>query len=148
MTMSHPEGISEKFGRRISGMRRLMGWRTPGPPTFFFTLIPRRLCPRPLARAKAANCALARRRPPRYTASNSARRSSRTARGKRCGAPAPPGGTRAELDWREAITALLAARPQHFASALALHARAGPVGLVTAVHFGLEGAFRQRQLPL
>ncbi len=129
-------------------MRRLMRLRTTAPPTAFFTLIPRRLCPRPLARAKAANCALARRRPARYTASNSARRNSRTARGKRCEVPAPPGGTRAELDWREAMTSLLAARRQHFASALALHARAEPVGLVTAAHFGLKGAFRQRELPL
>lgn len=56
--------------------------------------------------------------PVRYTASNSPRRTSRTARGN----PRPSGLLRGE-----AMTSLLAARRQHFAAAYALHSRSKSV---------------------
>ncbi len=138
MTMSHPEGISERSRRRISRMRRRIRLRTTAPPNAFFTLMPKRLCSFPLARKKTTNCWLERLWPPRYTASNSARRARRTARGNLRGGPAK------RLDGREAIAPLPAARRKDFASAFRLHARAEAVRLVATPNFGLEGAFRQR----
>ena len=138
MTMSHPEGISQRSRRRISRMRRRIRLRTTAPPNAFFTLMPKRLCSFPLARKNTTNCWLERRWPPRYTASNSARRTRRAVRGNPRGEP----GER--LDGCEAIASLPAARRKDFASTFRLHARAEAVRLVATAHFGLEGAFRQR----
>ena len=46
------------------------------------------------------------------------------------------------------MTSLFAARRQYFAASRGLHARAKAVRFVTAAHFWLKGAFRQRILPL
>ncbi len=56
-------------------------------------------------------------------------------------------GPEERLDGREAMASLLAARRKDSASTLGLHACAKAVGLVTAAHIGLKGAFRQRWLP-
>jgi len=44
------------------------------------------------------------------------------------------------------MTALLAARGQHFPAPYALHAGAEAMGLMAPAHFGLKRAFRQRML--
>ena len=46
------------------------------------------------------------------------------------------------------MASLFAARRQHFAASRSFHARAKAVRFVTAAHFWLKGAFRQRVLPL
>jgi hypothetical protein len=46
------------------------------------------------------------------------------------------------------MTSFFAARRQYFAAPHCLHSRAEAVRFVTAAHFRLKGAFRQRILPL
>jgi hypothetical protein len=98
-------------------------------------LQPNRLSSRPLARRKTANSRLDRRRPSRYTASYSARRTRRAARGKSC---------RGVSDSSETVAPLLAACRKYFPSTLALHASAESMLLMTAPHMRLKSAFRQR----
>jgi hypothetical protein len=104
-------------------------------PSAFLMLQPNRLSSRPLARRKTANSRLARRRPSRYTASYSDRRTKRAARGKSC---------RGVSDARKTVAPLLAACREYFPSTLALHSCAEPVLLMTAPHMRLKSAFRQR----
>jgi hypothetical protein len=106
-------------------------------PRAFLMLQPKRLTPRLLGRRKTVNSRLVRRRPSRYTASYSARRTSRQARGK---------SSRGSSDARETVASLLAALREYFASTLALHACAEAVFLVTGAHVGLICPFRHRSL--
>jgi hypothetical protein len=105
-------------------------------PSAFLMLQPNRLTPRPLGRIKIVNSRLVRRRPSRYTASYSARRTRRQARGKSSGAS----------DARETVAPLLAALCEYFASTLCLHARAKPVFLVAGAHVRLKCPFWHRSL--
>jgi len=125
--MSHPEGISCRWQRTISRIRRRMRLRTTAPPSAFLMLNPKRLIGCPLARTKTVKWELERRLPARYTSSNSLFRTSRTSRGNVRAAVGP-----SPLLWREAMAALLAARRQHFAAAYGLHAHAKSVCLGAA----------------
>jgi hypothetical protein len=116
-------------------MRRRMRLRRTAPPSAFLTLQPNRLMSSPLARRNTVNSRPERRRPSRYTASNSVRRRSRQARGN------PNDG---ELDARETVAPLFAALRKNFAATLALHACAEPVLLMPGAYMGLKGSFRQR----
>jgi hypothetical protein len=132
--MSHPEAISCRCNLTTSRMRRRMRLRRTAPPSAFLTLQPNRLMFSPLARRNTVNSRPERRRPSRYTASYSARRRSRQARGN------PKG----ELDARETVAPLFAALRKNFAATLAFHACAEAVLFVTGAHMGLKGSFRQR----
>ena len=103
-------------------------------PSAFLMLQPNRLTSRPLGRRKTVNSRLVRRRPSRYTASNSARRTRREARGK---------SSRGVSDARETVAPFPAALRKDFPSTRALHPRAEPVLLMTRAHMGLKSAFRQ-----
>jgi len=104
-----------------------MRLRTTAPPKAFLMLNPKRLIGCPLARTKTVKWELERRLPARYTSSNSLFRTSLASRGNFRPAVGP-----SPLLWREAMTALLAARRQHFAAALGLHTHAKPVCLGAA----------------
>jgi hypothetical protein len=88
-----------------------------------------------LARRKTANSRLVRRRPSRYTASYSDRRTRRAARGKSC---------RGVSDARKTVAPLLAACRKYLPPTLALHPSPKSVLLMTAPHMRLKSAFRQR----
>ncbi len=133
--MSHPGEISCRCSRTISRILRRMRLRFTALPSAFLMLQPNRLSSRPLARRKTANSRLVRRRPSRYTASYSDRRTRRAARGKSC---------RGVSDARETVAPLLAACRKYLPSTLALHSCAEPVLLMTAAHMRLKSAFRQR----
>jgi hypothetical protein len=133
--MSHPGEISCRCSRTISRILRRMRLRFTALPSAFLMLQPNRLSSRPLARRKTANSRLVRRRPSRYTASYSDRRTKRAARGKSC---------RGVSDARKTVAPLLAACREYFPSTLALHSCAEPVLLMTAPHMRLKSAFRQR----
>jgi hypothetical protein len=90
-----------------------------------------------LGRRKTVYSRLVRRRPSRYTASYSARRTSRQARGK---------PSRGASDARETVASLLAALREYFASTLTLHACTEAVLLVAGAHVRLICAFRHRSL--
>lgn len=81
------------------------------------------------------NSRLERRRPSRYTASYSARRTKRQARGRLSCDPS---------DSRETVASLFSALRKYFASTLAFHALAKSMFLMTAAYVGLKRAFRQR----
>ena len=104
-------------------------------PNAFLMLQPNRLSSRPLARRKTANSRLVRRRPSRYTASYSDRRTRRAVRGKSC---------RGDSDARETVAPLLAACRKYFPSTLALHSCSESVLFMAAPHMRLKSAFRQR----
>lgn len=106
-------------------------------PSAFLMLQPNRLRPRLLGRTKIVNSRPARRRPSRYTASYSARRTRRQSRGN----PSPGAS-----DARETVASFLAALRKDLASTRVLHACAEAVFLVTAAHMRLKGAFRQRSI--
>src|SRR5215831_14333545 len=125
--MSHPVGISCRWQRTISRIRRRMRLRTTAPPNVFLMLNPNRLIGCPLARTNTVKWELERRLPERYTLSNSLFRTNRNSRGNVWPAEGPW-----FLLWREAMTALLAARRKHFAAAFGLHAHAKPVRLSAA----------------
>src|SRR5580704_13698550 len=127
MTMSHPELISCRWQRTISRRRRRMRLRTTAPPKAFLMLNPKRLIGCPLVRTKTVKWELERRLPARYTRSNSLFRTSLASRGNFWPAAGP-----SPLLWRKAMTALLAARRQHFAATLGLHTHAKPVCLGAA----------------
>ena len=133
--MSHPGEISCRCSRMISRILRRMRLRFTALPSAFLMLQPNRLSSRPLARRKTANSRLVRRRPSRYTASYSDRRTRRAARGKSC---------RGVSDARETVAPLLAACRKYLPSTLALHSCAEPVLFMTAPHMRLKSAFRQR----
>jgi hypothetical protein len=111
-----------------------MRLRRTAVPSAFLMLQPNRLISRPLGRTKMVNSRPDLRRPALYTASYSARRTNRQARGN----PSPAGS-----DAREAMTSLFAALRKDFPSTLALHATAETVLLMTAAHMRLKGTFRQ-----
>ena len=115
-------------------MRRLIRLRRTAPPSAFLMLQPNRLRSRPLGRRKTANSRPDFRRPSRYTASYSTRRTNRHARGN-------PSG---RLDSRETVAPFLASLRKHSTSTRALHACAEAVLLMTAAHMGLKSTFRQR----
>lgn len=119
-------------------MRRRIRLRRTAPPCAFFTLVPKRLMSRPLGRMNTTNGWFDRRRPSRYTASNSERRTSRQARGK---------SSRGRLDGREGVASFFAASRKDLPSTLGLHACAKAMLLMAAPHTGLIGAFRQRTAP-
>ena len=125
--MSHPVGISCRWQRTISRMRRRMRLRTTAPPNVFLMLNPNRLIGCPLARTNTVKWELERRLPARYTLSNSLFRTNRNSRGNVWPAAGP---------WLllgcEAMTTLLAARRKHFAATFGLHAHAKPVRLSAA----------------
>jgi hypothetical protein len=100
-------------------------------------LHPNRLSSRPLARRKTANSRLVRRRPSRYTASYSDRRTRRALRGK---------SYRGVSDARKTVAPLLAACRKYLPSTLALHSCAKSMLLMAAPHMRLKSAFRQRSL--
>ena len=104
-----------------------MRLRTTAPPKAFLMLNPKRLIGCPLARTKTVKWELERRLPARYTRSNSLFRTSLASRGNFWPAAGPPPSL-----WRKAMTALLAARRQHFAATLGLHTHAKPVCLGAA----------------
>jgi len=106
-------------------------------PSAFLMLHPNRLSSRPLARRKTANSRLVRRRPSRYTASYSDRRTRRAVRGKSC---------RGVSDARKTVASLLAACRKYLPSTLALHSCAKSMLLMAAPHVRLKSAFRQRSL--
>ena len=135
--MSHPGEISCRCNRMISRILRRIRLRFTALPSAFLILHPNRLSSRPLARRKTANSRLVRRRPSRYTASYSDRRTRRAVRGKSC---------RGESDARETVAPLLAACRKYLPSTLALHSCAEAVLLMTAAHMRLKSAFRQRSL--
>src|SRR5271168_3509015 len=137
--MSHPEGISMRWQRTISRIRRRMRLRTTAPPSAFLMLKPKRLIGNWLARKKTVKWELERRFPARYTASKSPRRTSRASRGK---------SMRPVLLGREAMTSLLAACCENLAAALGLHANAETVRLGAASFARLIGALRQSNPPL
>jgi hypothetical protein len=116
-----------------------MRLRRTAPPSAFFTLQPNRLISRPFARIKTVNSRPDRRLAFWYTASYSARRTRRLARGS-------PwfGGS----DARETVAPFLSAVRKHLTSARALHARAESVLLMTCPHVRLISAFRQRFVSL
>ena len=145
MTKSHPGGISELFRLRISRMRRRIRLRSTAFPIAFFMLIPKRLCAAPLGRQNTTNCAEDRRFPPRYTASKSPRRTSRTVRGNACG-KLTLRLYRERLNRRETLAALRSARRQHLAATFSLHACAKTVRLMATPHLGLKRTFGQRTL--
>src|SRR5438477_5160980 len=97
-----------------------MRLRTTAPPNAFLMLNPKRLSGSWFTRKKTVKWELDRRFPVRYTASNSPLRTSRAARGK---------SRRPSLLGREPMASLLAARRQHLAAALRLHAYAKAVRL-------------------
>ena len=101
-------------------------------------LQPNRLISRPFGRRNTVNSRLVRRRPSRYTASYSLRRTRRASRGK---------SSRGGSDAREAVASLLAASCKDFPSTLSFHAFAKSVLLMTAPHMRLKSAFRQRSSP-
>jgi hypothetical protein len=113
-------------------------------------LNPKRLCGSSLARKKTVKWELERRFPARYTASNSPRRTNRASRGNRF--PRPPklaaGDGFPELFGGEPMTSLLAARCQHFAAALRLHANAKAVRLGAPASSRLKCALWQNNPPL
>jgi len=137
--MSHPVGISMRWQRTISRIRRRMRLRTTAPPSAFLMLKPKRLTGNWLARKKAVKWELDRRFPERYTASKSPRRTSRASRGK---------SMRPELLGREAMASLLAACRQNFPAAYCLHARAESVRLRAASFPRLKCALWQSNPPL
>lgn len=137
--MSHPAGISPRWQRTISRVRRRMRLRTTAPPSAFLMLNPKRLTGNWLARKNTVKWELERRFPARYTASNSPRRTSRASRGN---------SRRPELYGREAMASLLAARRQDLAAAYRFHARAEPVRLRAASLPRLKCALWQSNPPL
>ena len=101
-------------------------------------LKPNRLCGRLFAFTKAMKWELERRFPARYTASNSALRTSRASRGYSCPA----------LLGRKAMASLLAACRQDLAAAYGLHARAKSVRLGAASLARLICALWQSNPPI
>ena len=141
--MSHPVGISCRWQRTISRMRRRMRLRTTAPPNAFLMLNPNRLIGCPLARTNTVKWELERRLPARYTLSNSLFRTNRNARGNVWPAAGP-----CLLLWCEAMTTLLAARRKHFAATFGLHAHAKPVRLSAAAFPRLICTLWQSSPPL
>src|SRR5262249_31896623 len=116
-----------------------MRLRTTAPPNAFLMLKPKRLSGSWFARKKTVKWELERRFPVRYTASNSPLRTSRAARGK---------SRRPALLGREPMASLLAARRQHLAAALRLHARAESVRLRPTPPSRLKSSLWQSTPPL
>lgn len=154
ITTSHPGRISSRCNRKTSRMRLRIRLRTTALPNAFFTLIPKRSRSSPFARRKTRNVALDRRRPSRYTASNSDRRTSRHSRGKfffaRAFAPAS-----AACSWRlsasggpsnprEVVASFFAASRKDFLSTFGLHSRAEPMFLVPPPDMRLKRTLYQR----
>jgi hypothetical protein len=137
--MSHPVEISRRCNLNISRRRRRIRLRRTAFPNAFLMLQPNRLSSRPLGRTNIVNSRLLRRRPSRYTASYSARRTSRVSRGR---------SSRGRSDAREGVAPFFPACGKDFSSTLGLHAFAEAVFLVTAAHMRLISAFRQRKSPL
>lgn len=148
--MSHPAGISSRWQRTISRKRRRIRLRTTAPPRAFLMLKPKRLCGSSLARKKTVKWELERRFPARYTASNSPRRTSRASRGNRFPRTFKPGARSLfpALFGGEPMASLLAARRQHFAAALGLHANAEAVRLSASAASRLKRALWQNNPPL
>src|SRR6202789_1097952 len=138
-TMSHPVAISRRCSLNISRRRRRIRLRRTAFPNAFLMLQPNRLTSKPLGRTNSVNSRLLRRRPSRYTASYSPRRTSRVSRGR---------SSRGALDAREGVAPFFAACGKDFSSTLGFHAFAESVFFVAAPHVRLISAFRQRKSPL
>jgi hypothetical protein len=145
MTMSHPAGISSRWQRTTSRRRRRIRLRTTAPPRAFLMLKPKRLSGSSLARKKTVKWELERRFPARYTASNSPRRTSRASRGNPfpCALELAVGDGLPGLFGGEPMASLLAARRQHPAAALRLHACAEAVRLGASASARLKCALWQ-----
>lgn len=135
--MSHPGAISRRCSLTISRSRRRMRLRRTAVPRAFFMLQPKRLRSSPFGRTNSANSRPVRRRPSRYTASYSARRSKRQVRGK---------SSAGASDARETVASFPAASRKHLFPTLAFHTCAEAVFLVSGPHMGLKRAFRQRSI--
>ncbi len=154
ITTSHPGRISSRCNRKTSRMRLRIRLRTTALPSAFFTLIPKRSRSSPFARRKTRKVALDRRRPSRYTASNSDRRTSRHSRGKfffaRTFAPASAAcswrlsASGGPSDPRNAVASLFAASRKDFLSTFGLHSRAEPMLLVPPPDMRLKRTLYQR----
>ena len=128
MTTSHPGAISRQCSRTISRTRRRIRLRTTAPPKAFLMLKPKRLSGRSFAFRKTVKWELARRFPARYTASNSAFRTSLPVLALAAAAvPASRGTSCPPLFRREAMTSLLAACRQYLPPACRFHPRAETV---------------------
>ena len=143
MAMSHPGAISSRCNRRISRMRLRIRFRTTALPSAFFTLMPKRSRGNPFARKKIRNVAFERRRPWRYTASYSERRTSRHSRGKFRLPSAVAPTDFSHSDAREAVAPFFAASREDFFPARTLHSRAEPVLFVPPPNMRLKRAFYQ-----
>jgi hypothetical protein len=150
MTMSHPAGISSRWQRTTSRRRRRIRLRTTAPPRAFLMLKPKRLSGSSLARRKTVKWELERRFPARYTVSNSPRRTSRASRGNAfpCALELAVGDGLPGLFGGEPMASLLAARRQHPAAALGLHACAEAVRLGASASARLKSALWQDNPPL
>jgi hypothetical protein len=137
--MSHPAAISRRCNLKISRRRRRIRLRRTAFPSAFLMLQPNRLTSRPLGRTNSVNSRLLRRRPSRYTASYSARRTSRVSRGR---------SSRGRSDAREGVAPFFAACGKDFSSTLSLHPFSESVLFMAAPHVRLISAFRQRKSPL
>jgi len=137
--MSHPAAISPRCNLNISRRRRRIRLRRTAFPSAFLMLHPNRLMSSPLGRTNMVNSRLLRRRPSRYTASYSARRTRRVSRGR---------SSRGGSDAREGVAPFFAACGKDFSSTLGFHAFAESMLLVAAPHMRLISAFRQRKSPL
>jgi hypothetical protein len=148
--MSHPAGISSRWQRTISRRRLRIRLRTTAPPSAFLMLKPKRLCGSSLARKKTVKWELERRFPARYTASNSAFRTSRASRGNGmpCRSPLPGAAGFPGLFRGKPMASLLAARRQHLAAAFRLHAYAEAVRLGAPAFARLKCALWQNNPPL
>src|SRR5713226_186415 len=148
--MSHPAGISCRWQRTISRRRLRIRLRTTAPPRAFLMLKPKRLGGSSVKRKKTVKWELERRVPARYTASNSPRRTSRASRGKRfpCAPELAVGNGFPGLFGGEPMASLLAARRQHPAATLRLHAYAEAVRLGAPASARLKCALRQNNPPL
>src|ERR1700678_848468 len=138
-TMSQPLAISGRCNLKISRRRRRIRLRRTAFPSAFLMLQPNRLISRPLGRTNRVNSRLLRRRPSRYTASYSARRTSRVSRGR---------SSRGGSDAREGVAPFFAACGKDFSSTLGFHAFAESVFFVAAPHVRLISAVQQRKSPL
>src|ERR1700722_18624334 len=138
-TMSHPVAISRRCSLKISRRRRRIRLRLTAFPSAFLMLHPNRLTSSPFGRTNSVNSRLLRRRPSRYTASYSARRTSRVSRGR---------SSRGRSDACDGVAPFFAACGKDFPSTLGLHAFAESMFLVAAPHVRLISAFRQRKSPL
>ena len=155
ITTSHPGRISSRCNRKTSRMRLRIRLRTTALPSAFLHAHSEAVALEPVRPQKnQKRLALDRRRPSRYTASNSDRRTSRHSRGKfffaRTFAPASAAcswrlsASGGPSDPREVVASLFAASRTDFFSTFGLHSRAEPMLLVPPPDMRLKRTLYQR----